>query len=190
MFYDTILFVHVLGVVIMFVGVGVTIAAMTAMLYCGTIEQLRGFSSMAKKADQLLIFSLIFILLAGGYLVTARWNWGLPWVSISMLALIVMMIGPIINLQRINQIDRAANSSTELTPLLVGVVKNKVLWVSMSTVTMLAFAVVFLMTLKPGMAGSLIVFVAAAILGPICSSVLLKRGNSSLENNPQVQQQV
>jgi hypothetical protein len=41
MLYNIILFIHVLGTVIMFAAVGITISAMMAMLYSKKVEDLR-----------------------------------------------------------------------------------------------------------------------------------------------------
>ena len=191
MLYNTILFVHILGAIVMFMGVGITMAAMIAMLYSRSIEQLRGYVSLAKKADGLLPFSVILILIPGLYLVFTNWGWGDAWINASLILLIVMTImGPVINLRRIHEIDHAANEASELTLEVIDKVKNKVLWTSVSIMTMLGFAIVFLMTVKVGLAGSLMTIVAAVIVGLGCSRIFLTKKNLSLQSHNEVQKQI
>jgi uncharacterized membrane protein len=81
--------------------------------------------------------------------VFTSWGWRQAWVNISLVLLVVMTImGPVINLRRIHEIDNAANATTELTAELMEKVKNKALWKSVNVMTMLAFAIVLIMTLK------------------------------------------
>lgn len=54
-------------------------------------------------------------------------------------------------------------------------VQRFVLWNSVLIMTMLAFAIVFLMTVKLAMVGSIIALVVAVILGLIFANMLLRR---------------
>ena len=58
MLYSIMLFLHIIGTVIMFIAVGLTI---TGMLYSKKTETLRVWASLAVKADGLLPFSVIII---------------------------------------------------------------------------------------------------------------------------------
>ncbi|MEI4770224.1 hypothetical protein WAX74_11320 [Psychrobacillus sp. FJAT-51614] len=164
----------------MFIGVGITLSAMIGMLYSKKIDAIFNWSILAVKADGLLPFSTILILLPGFYLVITSWGWGTAWINISLTALVAMIfLGPIINLRRLKAILEIAkneyeanitNPSTEL----VDKIRDRVLWNSISTMTMLAFAIVFLMTVKLEILGSLITIAIAFVLGFIVPKLLLK----------------
>jgi hypothetical protein len=176
--YNFVLFLHIFGAIIMFVAVGITLLAMISMLHSRKTEELRNWSALAVKLDGLLPFSVILILVPGLYLVFSTWGWGNSWVDFSLGTLIIMtFMGPIINLSRLKAILNAANAETNDIPsaFLLKKVNDRVLWNSVLIMTMLAVAIVFLMTLKLTMDGSIITLVAAIVIGFIVANILLSR---------------
>lgn len=178
MLYNIILFLHILGAVLMFVAVGITLLAMLSMLHSAKTIGIRNWSALAVKLDGLLPFSVILILLPGLYLVFSTWGWGNSWIDLSLAAIIIMtFMGPIINLRRLKDILNAANAETNDVPsaLLLEKVRNRVLWNSVLTMTMLTIAILFVMTVKLSMIGCLVTFALAIVLGFIVSKILLGR---------------
>ncbi|MFZ3591337.1 DUF2269 family protein [Bacillus sp. DJP31] len=115
--YNIVLFLHILGTIIMFVAVGITLLAMISMLHSAKTERLRNWAALSVRLDGLLPFSVIFILLPGLYLVFSTWGWGNGWVDLSIATLVVMtFMGPIINLRRFKEILNAANAETNDVP--------------------------------------------------------------------------
>ena len=182
MLYNVMLFFHILGTVIMFVAVGITLTAMIAMLHAKKTETLRDWSSLAVKMDGLLPSSVILILLPGLYLVFSTWGWKVAWINISLAALVIMaFMGPAINLRRLKIILTTANAETEIIPSssLLKKVQDRTLWNSVITMTMLGIAILFLMTVKLALVGSLIVFGISIVLGIIVANIVLKGASSS-----------
>ncbi|PLT29569.1 DUF2269 family protein [Peribacillus deserti] len=177
MLYNVLLFFHILGTVIMFAAVSITLTAMIAMLHAKKTETLRDWSSLAVKMDGLLPFSVILILLPGLYLVFSTWGWRVPWINISLAVLMVMtFMGPAINLRRLKMILTAAKEETQSVPSsrLWEKVQDRTLWNSVIIMTMLAIAILFLMTVKPALIGSLITLGAAITIGFIVTHLVLK----------------
>ena len=182
MLYSIMLFLHIIGTVMMFIAGGLTITAMIAMLYSKKTETLRVWAALAVKVDGLLPFSVIIIFLPALYLVITTWGWHAAWINLSLAALIVMtFMGPAINLRRLKNILKAADAETASTPsaTLVKTVQDRLLWISVITMTALAVAIVFLMTVKLEMLGSLVTFGVAIVAGYIASTLLLKRPSLS-----------
>lgn len=176
--YNIVLFIHILGAIIMFVAVGITLLAMISMLYSTTTEDLRKWSALAVKLDGLLPFSVILILLPGLYLVFTSWGWGNAWIDLSLATLIIMtFMGPIINLRRLKSIQKAVNEETNVVPSSVTLdkVRDRTLWRSISIMTMLALAILFLMTVKLPLRESIITLVVAIIIGLDAAKILLIR---------------
>lgn len=181
--YNIMLFLHIMGTVIMFIAVGLTITGMIGMLYSKKTETLRIWASLAVNVDGLLPFSVILILLPALYLVITAWGWHVAWINLSLGALIVMLfMGPSINLRRLKRILRVANAETAITPStnLINTVQDRLLWISAITMTALTVAIVFLMTVKPGFTESLVTFTIAIVLGYITSILILK--SASINN--------
>ncbi|MDQ6598437.1 hypothetical protein E2K98_14960 [Bacillus salipaludis] len=183
MLYNFVLFLHILGAVIMFAAVGITLTAMIAMLHSTKTDYIRIWSALAVKLDGLLPFSVILILLLGLYLVISTWGWGKPWVDFSLAALIIMtFMGPIINLRRLKAVLSAAITETNEVPSsgLIEKVRDRVLWNSVLIMTMLTLAILFLMAMKIALLGSIITLVVAIILGFIVSKIVLSRASTKI----------
>ena len=177
MLYSIMLFPHIIGVVGMLIAVGLTITGMLGMLYSKKTETLRVWASLAVKADGLLPLSVIIIFFPALYLVITAWGWHVAWINLSIAALIVMLfMGPSINLRRLKAILKAVDAETASTPSanLVNTVQDRLLWISVITMTTIAIAIVFLMTVKLAFIGSLVTFGIAVVLGYITSTLILK----------------
>ncbi|WP_421381661.1 hypothetical protein ACOJQI_20705 [Bacillus salacetis] len=178
MLYNLVLFLHIIGTVIMFIAVGMTLTAMVAMLHTKNNESLREWSSLAVKLDGLLPFSVILVLFPGLYLVFSTWGWEKAWVNFSLAALILMTVmGPIINLPRLKLILKTVNEERGSIPSaeIRAKVMDRTLWNSVLIMTMLLVGILFLMTVKTGMIGSVVTLAATAFLGIFAANLLLKR---------------
>ena len=178
MLYSIMLFLHIIGTVAMFIAVGLTITAMIGMLYSKKTETLRIWAALAVKVDGLLPFSVILIFLPALYLVITAWGWHVAWINLSIAALIVMLImGPSINLRRLKAILKAVDAETASTPSakLISTVQDRLLWISVITMTALSIAIVFLMTVKLAFIGSLVTFAVAIVVGYLSSTMILKK---------------
>lgn len=186
MLYNTVLFLHILGAILMFVAIGITLSAMIAMLHSKKVDAIYNWSAIAVKLDGLLPFSVILILLPGLYLVITNWGWGIAWVNISLIALVAMtFMGPIINLRRLKGILNTAKIAHETnmsapTAELSNKIRDRVLWNSVSIMTLLAVAIVFIMTVKLELVGTLITMAIAIALGFIVSKALLNKPSINL----------
>ncbi|MEH7302915.1 hypothetical protein [Neobacillus drentensis] len=182
MFYNIVLFIHILGAILMFVAVGFTLLAMISMLYSTKTEGLRNWAALAVKLDGLLPFSVILILVPGLYLVFTSWGWGNSWIDISLALLLIMtFMGPIINLRRLKSILNGTIAETELVPSagLLEKVRDRTLWNSVLIMTMLTISILFLMTVKLTMSGSIITIVIAIILGLLAANILISRATKT-----------
>ncbi|MGG3563949.1 hypothetical protein ABES03_20380 [Neobacillus rhizosphaerae] len=188
MLYNIVLFIHILGAVIMFVAVAFTLLAMISMLYSTKTEGLRNWAALAVKLDGLLPFSVILILVPGLYLVFTSWGWGNAWVDISLALLLIMtFMGPIINLRKLKSILNGAIVETELIPSagLLEKVRDRILWNSVLIMTMLTISILFLMTVKLTMIGSIVTIVVAIILGLLAANILISRATKTFSStNP------
>jgi len=182
LFYNIVLFIHILGAILMFVAVGFTLLAMISMLYSTKTEGLRNWAALAVKLDGLLPFSVILILVPGLYLVFTSWGWGNSWIDISLALLLIMtFMGPIINLRRLKSILNGTIAETELVPSagLLEKVRDRTLWNSVLIMTMLTISILFLMTVKLTMSGSIITIVIAIILGLLAANILISRATKT-----------
>jgi hypothetical protein len=150
------------------------------------VDAIYYWSAIAVKLDGLLPFSVILILLPGLYLVITNWGWGFAWVNISLIALVAMtFMGPIINLRRLKGILNTAKIAHETnmsapTSELSDKIRDRVLWNSVSIMTLLAVAIFFIMTVKLELVETLITMAIAIALGFIVSKVLINKPSINL----------
>lgn len=176
MLYNVVLFVHILGVLIMFAAVGSTITGMIGLISSRDINVMRVWSSLTVKMDEFLPFSVILILLPGIFLVITHWGWKLYWVDLSLAILVLMTIaGPLVNLPRFKVISKTLKEHKPVVPSeeVLTLIQDKVLWNSVSIMTFEVLAIIYMMTVKPKLIGSFITVILGVILGLIFSKIVL-----------------
>lgn len=178
--YQTMLFLHILGVLFMFAAVAVILTGMFGMLHSKDNKVLKIWATLSVKMDEFLPFSVILILLPGLYLVFSTWGWNITCVDVSQGALLLMTLaGPIINLRRFKSILQTVNAETGEVPssdLLVKV-RDQVLWNTVSIMTMEVLGIIYLMTIKPSLIESLVTIVICIVLGFVFSKTALHVGS-------------
>jgi hypothetical protein len=168
MLYNVVLFLHILGAVIMFMAIAILATAMLSMLYAKETAKIRLWSNLAVKIDGLFPLSTLIILIPAFYLVFSTWGWSVAWINVSLAALLgISLLGPIINLRRLKGILNAAESETEAVPSaeLLSKVRDRVLWTSVSIMSMIVVGVLFLMAVKLPLLGSVITMAIAIAAG-------------------------
>lgn len=162
------LFVHVFGAMAMFAAAGVVLTG-TALLRCAhTVEQLRERAALANSVDKLFPFIILVILAPAIYMVFTAWGWTTAWIDTALIILLLMLpLGPAINGRRLEAMHRAAQAapSGPLSAMLRAQRDDPVLWTSICVFIGGASGIVFLMTVKPDLPGSLATVVVALLLG-------------------------
>lgn len=167
--YTVALFVHILGVLTLFIGIA---AAWT------TLRRLRRAKTMTHVHEEVrhlgvqLRFpplGLAAILLAGAYMATTAWGWDTPWIDVALVAFVCIggLGGGLID-RRLSAIQRAAlavDADAAIPHALRRQMSDPILRAALWVAAMLAVGVVFLMTNKPGWSVSLLTLAVAAALG-------------------------
>jgi hypothetical protein len=169
--YTLVLFAHILGVLGLFIGVGLEWATLLRLRQAQTMNQVRERIGLIGVQERLPQIGLLLILLAGIYMTATRWGWTTPWILVSLAVFVVIgaLGGGLID-RRLGAIRRAAldEGSAESIPLaLQAQIVDPVLWTALQVAAMLALGVVFLMTNKPDLLVSLIALVVAIGLGVV-----------------------
>ncbi|MFD1863028.1 DUF2269 family protein [Planococcus chinensis] len=178
MLYNVVLFLHILGAVIMFMAIAVLALSMLSMLHSKDTEDVKRWSGIAVKIDALFPLSTLLILVPALYLVFSEWGWGASWINVSLVALLGnSFLGPVINLRRLKGILAAAEAETDTVPSsgLMNKVRDRVLWNSVSIMTMLIVGILFLMAVKLALVGSLITMALAVAAGFALSNFILAK---------------
>lgn len=178
MLYNVVLFFHVVGAVIIFMAIAILALSMLSMISSKDTESIKRWSGIAVKIDALFPLSTLLILVPAIYLVFADWGWTTAWINVSLVVLVGnSILGPMINLRRLKKVLTAAEAETDnvASGELMNKVRDRILWSSVSSMSMLTVGIVFLMTVKPALLGSLMTMAIAIAVGVGLAHLILEK---------------
>jgi hypothetical protein len=152
--YQVVLFVHILGVLGLFMALAVELASMLGARRAHTIEAVRVWSSARGPLAIMFPVTSLLILCAGLAMTLDVWGWGHAWIDLSLALLILLSVmGARVNGTHAKRIaERAAALG--------------------------ALGIVFLMVEKPGWLGSVVTLVIGLLVGVILAQVLVRSGQT------------
>jgi len=169
MFYNVALFVHILGAIGYFVALGIIYVSVASLRQAPTVGALRIWAGAALRGTRLLPISGAFILIAGIYMVAAEWGDRAVWAGVAFIVFVLLGIATgVLQIRRIAGFLRQAGDHSPEGPLPAAIAmraRNPVLWVATNAITVTALGIVYLMTVKPDVAGSLIALGVSLVIG-------------------------
>lgn len=177
-FYTLALFAHLIGVLSLFIGMGLQWVVIIGYRRAQSVTQMRLWSSPLRPVAMLGPLSAVLILLAGGYMMFATWGLNTPWIVVSIAAMLLMAaLGMGITVRKLRAVSRAAmahGESEAISPELRRRIYDPMLSISTYLASGIALGIVFLMTNKPGWLVSLVVVIVAMALGGITGAMMAK----------------
>jgi len=175
--YTIVLFLHVSGAIGYFAAMGIWLFGLSAMRWAQRVEQVRALVHLIGLTGPLFGISVVLLLVAGLYMALTAWSLLTSWIAVGLLSLVLLApLGTALLEPRRRRIDRQAREAPDgpLPEALARSIHDPVLLTAVQTLTVLLLGVVFLMTTKPSLGGSLIAMGVALILG-LAWSVLASR---------------
>lgn len=171
------LFIHLLGVVTLFVAMGIVQRASVRVRGSSTVEELRLWLGLAETTRRMFPAALLFILASGLYMAGRMWSFGSPWIVVAMVSIgVIGILGGAIVGQGLAAIDRAATSTGPVAPELARIISRPAPWVAAAALNGMAIGLLWLMVNKPGWTQSISVVIALGLLGAIVGSAAVRRG--------------
>lgn len=176
--YSIALFLHILGALGFFAALGLQWASLSFLRQALTVEQARLWLSMFGAQRRIQPIAWLAILIPGIYMALTAWR-GVAWTSIALAAVVLIaVIGPALSGKRMAAIGR---SVAEGSGLLHQRLDDPLIWASLRLQTAIALGIVFLMTVKPGLPGSLLTVGVAIVLGLIFSLPAMRRASENVQ---------
>jgi len=175
--YTIVLFLHVSGAIGYFVSIGTWLFGLVSLRRAQRVEQVRALVHLVGLSGPLFGISVLLILAAGLYMAFTAWSLQTGWIAVALVSLVLMApLGTALIEPRRRAIERLAREVPDgpLPQSLEQRIYDPVLSTALQTIAALLFGIVFLMTTKPSLAGSLIVMVVALALG-LASGLLVSR---------------
>jgi hypothetical protein len=166
--YTIVLFLHISGAIGYFVSIGTWLFGLMSLRRAQRVEQVRALAHLVGLTGPLFGISVLLILVAGLYMAFNAWSLQTGWIAVALVSLILMApLGTALIEPRRRTIERLAREAPDgsLPRSLEQRIYDPVLLTALQTIAVLLFGIVFMMTTKPSLAGSLIVIIVALALG-------------------------
>jgi hypothetical protein len=173
-FYSFTLFVHIVGVLGMFIAIGLEEAALFRLRAAKTTALVREWMRIMGVLEKMFPITGVLILGAGLYLTFTAWGWSQAWIDTALIAfLLISVLAPTVTTPRFKGIRKAVELTpdeplpTELSKL----THDSMLRTTIFVMDFLTLGIVCLMTMKPGWIGSLAVMTVAFIVAIIAAQL-------------------
>jgi hypothetical protein len=167
--YSIALFLHIVSALGFFVTLGLEWTSLRHLRSATTTEQVREWMRVPDEMGRMGMISMLTLLAAGFYMMAISWG-AVAWIMVTLGAIAVMIPPMVLTRRRMMAIGRAVGTERgPVSPALSQLLHDSMLTISMQTRVAIGLGIVFLMTVKPGWAGSLLTITLAIILclGPI-----------------------
>jgi hypothetical protein len=155
--YYTVLFIHVVSVIGLFIALAAEGAILFRIRTAQSVDETRFFVGAFQRLRIVAIPSFLGILVGGLYL-ASKWGRGIFWIPFALGAtLLIMLIGGLVTGKRIARLRNALSSDEIDLPIkaISAKTKDNALLISYGLRAGLGLGIVFLMTAKPDLPGSL-----------------------------------
>lgn len=165
-FYPFALFIHIVGALGLFIGLGLEWTSLWHLRHATTAEQVKPWFFNFAWLGRLYPIAWLAILLPGFYMAATVWG-GVAWLGVALAGVILIgVLGGALTGRRMAVIGPlVATARGAISPTLRQRLSDPLLWASIQTRVAIALGIVFLMTVKPGLGGALLTIGVAVVLG-------------------------
>ncbi|QBD82841.1 DUF2269 family protein [Ktedonosporobacter rubrisoli] len=156
--YPLLLFLHIAAAVGLFMGLGIELVSVMRVRRARRSEQIREILDLAASTRALAPLSALLVLAAGFSLCLLWWSFSLPWIDVSLgVFLLTAFTGVTITGRRLACMHRWVQGHPDgpLSPSSTRHIDDPVLVTTLCTTMALLLSVLFIMTTKPLLPGSL-----------------------------------
>ncbi|MGH3008206.1 MAG: hypothetical protein ACRDLM_02185 [Gaiellaceae bacterium] len=186
--YHYVLYVHLLA---LFLGIGagaVLLVCLFQLRAARTLEQAVPFGMVAGKVGKLFPIAILGLFGTGAYMTSDVWTWSTRWIDVAIAALVVLMVQGAGIAERTGHKLAAALQANGPGPL--GAEARRMalhpgLWVVEFSNLGIVFAVVWNMTEKPGLGGSLASVLVAYVFGAALALYVTRMPQEELAAAPE-----
>lgn len=174
--YPYVLLLHIVGVLALFMTTGLELTILFRMRSARNVGQVREWTNASRPLEWLVLPTVLLILAAGLTMTFMGWGWSHAWISISLLAFLIMFITGTINTLRMKAIHRGAEEATDgpVAAALRRKIADRVLWTSALAMAFTDLGIVGLMVIKPGWIASIATLIVAIVIGAITAQLALR----------------
>lgn len=160
------LFLHLLGVVTLFIAIGLVQRVGAKVRASTSVEELRLWLSLAQTTRSMFPASFLFIVATGLFMTARSFSFETPWIAVGIASVVVALIlgGAVVG-RGMAAIGKSAASASSITPELARAIRNPAVWVALGVNNGVAIGLLWIMVDKPGWAQSIGVVIVLALVG-------------------------
>jgi hypothetical protein len=174
--YSLALFLHIVGALGFFVALGLEWVSLHHLRRVTSTEQVREWMRVPGEIGRAGMIAMVMLFAAGLYMMATVWG-SVAWIMVTLGALALMIPwGMVLTRRRMAAIERMVLvEQGSLCPALDQLLHDPLLLLSLQSRVAMALGIVFLMTVKPELAGSLLTIGLATALGLFSALPILSR---------------
>ena len=174
--YAVALFIHILGVVTLFISFGLMQRTATRIRLAPTIDEMKLWLGFMQTTRRMFPAALVLILASGLYMTEQAWSFDTPWIVVAIATvLLIGIVGALVVGRGFAAIGRAVSSAGAVTPDIAETVARPTPWLPAAALNGMAIGVLWLMVNKPGWTQSILVVFFSGIVGTVVGTVALRR---------------
>ncbi len=177
------LFLHVLGAITTFVGVGALFFGIVALRRARRVEEILILAPIYQMGAALGLLGILVVAATGLSLALTTWSLRVGWIQVAIGAFAVLApVGPLVIAPRLEHIIRGARIAAEgpLPPALLAQQGDPVPKLGLHLIVGDLVGIVFLMTIKPSFGGSIVAILASIGLGLTLALPQIGKATSTL----------
>jgi Predicted integral membrane protein (DUF2269) len=175
--YNLALFLHIVGAIGAFIGVGVWLFAALALRRAQDVGQVRALTSLIQPSGVVTIVSILLLGVAGFYMALTVWGEQATWIIVATVSFLLLApFGAFVIDPRLRAVARAAAAAPDgpLPATLAVRTHDPLVGIGLYTYVGALLGIVFLMTNKPSLEVSIVAMVVATALGLVSGLPLLR----------------
>lgn len=183
--YSLTLFLHIVGVLGYFISLALEWVYLWQVRRGATPEEVDKWLRTSGNMRRASILSMLTLLVSGIYMMATVWG-GIAWIFVSLGSLVLLILLATVGTGwQQGLIHRALSTGNrEQQRFPDELIHRPALWISIQVRVTIALGIVFLMTVKPGLTGSLLTIAIAAVLGLVSALATRSRGGGMQDVSP------
>ena len=165
MFYRIALFLHVTGALLLFAAMVIEWLYVISLRKATDFENIKESIFNYSKSVVIGPLAILLILIPGIYMMTLGWK-GASWIIIAFIGMILLgVIDGTLSRKKIKSIKKIVSNDKNITSELISLLNDNSLFLSLKIRTAVFLGIIYLMTVKPSLTGSIETLIASIIIG-------------------------
>jgi hypothetical protein len=170
---DIALFFHLLGVVLLFVALGITQFGGARLRRTAKLDEAKVWITMLEHAGRLFGPAFVLILGAGIYMASDTWGFERPFINVGLISVVVMIAagGGYVG-RTFTKLGKSLDAGEVRAAELPALINRRGLWAVNFSLDTLAVGVIWVMVAKPDWAQAVAVAVGTLALGAVVGGMI------------------